>query len=387
MSITSPRCLQLTKFYPPVNGGIETTVRDIAEGLTRLHWSVEILCAHTERHTVHETGVIPVTRVASWGQVASTSIAPSLISRLLNRQGNQDVIHVHLPNPMANLALLLTRPRAKVVVHWHSDIIKQKHLLKLYAPLQEWLLKRADAILATSPPYAKSSPWLQPYMAKVRFVPSCIRDPRNFVTQEARQQRAASIRGTYPGKKIVFALGRMTYYKGFDVLVRAAQHLGDDTVILLGGKGELLGSLKAEAAALGVAEKVHFLGRVSDDDLPGYYEAADVFCLPSVMRSEAFGLVMVEAMAYGKPVVATRIPGSGVSWVNLHDETGLNAEPGDDIDLARTLSGLLNDPARAQALGAGGRSRFENYFSIDKMIDAVRAVYAEIGIQPISDRC
>jgi len=387
MSIPSLRCLQLAKFYPPVNGGIETTVRDIAEGLTRQYWSVEILCSHTERNTVHESAAIPVTRVASWGLVASTSLSPSLISRLFSRQSEQDVIHVHLPNPMANLALFLTRPRAKVVVHWHSDIVKQKRLLKLYAPLQSWLLKRADAIIATSPPYAESSPWLQHYMSKVRFVPSCIRDPRDSVNLQECQQRAAAIRAAYKGKKIVFALGRMIYYKGFDVLLRAARHLDNNTVVLIGGKGELLDTLKADATALGVSDKVHFLGRVTDDDLPGYYEAADVFCLPSLMRSEAFGLVMVEAMSYGKPVVATRIPGSGVTWVNMQDETGLNAEPGDDADLARALRTLLEDSVRAQALGDAGRRRFEENFTIDKMIDAILAVYAEIGIKPASGRC
>jgi len=222
---------------------METTVRDIAEGLTSQHWQVEVLCAHTERGTVRESGAIPVTRLGSVSEVASTSLTPSLFGELRRRQRHNDVVHVHLPNPMANLALLLTRPQAKVVVHWHSDIVKQKRLLKLYAPVQEWLLKRADAILATSPPYAQSSPWLQPHMHKVHFVPSCIRDPEQTVASADRQSRAAAVRAKFPGKKLVFALGRMTYYKGFDVLVAAARDLDDDTLVLLGGKGELLDRL------------------------------------------------------------------------------------------------------------------------------------------------
>lgn len=381
MTRHSGYCLQLTKFYPPVNGGIETTVRDIAEGLTARDWSVEILCANTERKTVEEAGPIPVTRVSSWGEVAKTSMTPSLVARLLSRQKYNDVIHVHMPNPMANLALLLTRPRAKLVVHWHSDIVKQQRLLKLYAPLQEWLLRRADAILATSPPYAQSSPWLRPYMGKVYFVPSCIRDPDDRIDEAARERIKASVKAAHPGKRIVFALGRMTYYKGFNVLIDAAQYLGDDTVILLGGKGELLDGLKAQAEQLGVAHKVWFLGRVSDKDLPGYYEAADVFCLPSLMRSEAFGLVMVEAMSHRKPVVATRIPGSGVTWVNVHGETGLNAEPGDARDLAATLQQVLDNPGMARAMGAAGRRRFEQNFTIGKMIDAVTETFRHIGVQ------
>jgi glycosyltransferase involved in cell wall biosynthesis len=377
---TPARCLQLTKFYPPVAGGMETTVRDIAEGLTAEQWKVEVLCANTEAATVSEAGNIPVTRVGAFAEVASTSLTPGLFSQLRRLQRRQDIIHVHLPNPMANLALLLARPSAKIAVHWHSDIVKQKRLLALYAPLQSWLLKRADVIFATSPPYAESSPWLQPHMDKVRFVPSCIRDPDVSVDTVARNRLAAEIRARYPSKKIVFALGRMTYYKGFDVLVDAAKYLDDNTVILLGGKGELLEELKQRANDSGVNEKIIFLGRVLDDELPGYYDAAHVFCLPSLMRSEAFGLVMVEAMSYRRPVVATRIPGSGVTWVNVHGETGLNAIPGDPQDLARTIKEVLDNPERAKALGEAGRRRFERHFTIDKMIDAITRSFAEIGV-------
>jgi glycosyltransferase involved in cell wall biosynthesis len=350
-------------------------VRDIAEGLTGRGWQVEVLCANTARETVHEAGAIPVTRVSSFGVVASTSMAPSLVWQLARQQQEQDVIHVHLPNPIANLALFLTRPKSKLVLHWHSDIVKQKHLLKLYAPLQAWMLRRADAIIATTECYAESSPWLQPYRHKVRFVPSCLRDPRATVDVAAAERRAAEIRNAHPGKKIVFALGRMIYYKGFDVLIRAARKLDDDTVVLLGGSGELQEPLRKLARELGVEHKVVFLGRVSDADLPAYYMAADVFCLPSLMRSEAFGLVMVEAMSFGTPVVATQIPGSGVTWVNVDGETGLNAQPGDDDDLARKLRELLDDPQRARAMGAAGRRRFEQHLTLEKMIDATLAAY------------
>jgi glycosyltransferase involved in cell wall biosynthesis len=359
---------------------METTVRDIAEGLATRKWQVEVLCANTGSDTVHEPGAIPVSRIGTVAEIASTSLTPGLFGELRRRLCHNDIVHVHLPNPMANLALLFAWPKAKVVLHWHSDIVKQKRLLKLYAPLQSWLLKRADAILATTPPYAQSSPWLQPHMGKVHFVPSCIRDPDSFVDSVDRQRRAAAVRARFPGKKLVFALGRMTYYKGFDVLIAAARDLDDDTVVLLGGKGELLNGLKAQARSLGVDHKVHFLGRVENEELPGYYEAADVFCLPSLMRSEAFGLVMVEAMSYRKPVVATRIPGSGVTWVNVHGETGLNAEPGDPADLARALKQLLNDPDLAKVLGGGGRRRFEQNFTLDKMIGALTQVYSSIGV-------
>ena len=378
----SLHCLQLTKFYPPVAGGIETAVRDIADGLSARDWKVAILCAHIERKTVHDGEAIPVTRVASWGQVASTSMTPSLIPWLRRLQGEQDVIHVHLPNPMANLALWLTKPKARLVVHWHSDIVKQKRMLKLYAPLQNWLLGRAQAIIATSPPYAESSPWLQAFKEKVHFVPLCVRDLRTSQDPARRQARAAEIRAEHGGRKIVFALGRMTYYKGFDVLVDAAATLDDDVVVLIGGDGELLPELRAKAQAAGIEGRVRFLGRVENDDLPAYYEAADLFCLPSLMRSEAFGLVMLEAMSCGKPVVATNIAGSGVPWVNVDGETGLNAQPGNASSLAHAIRRLLDDPALARRFGEGGRKRFEDHFTTEKMTDALVRVYARIGLSP-----
>lgn len=376
------RSLQLTKFYPPINGGIETAVRDIADGLAARRWQVEILCANVRHETIVESGPIPVTRVASWGQVASTSITPSLIPWLWRRQQGQHIVHVHLPNPMANLALWLTRPRAKLVVHWHSDIVKQKKLLKVYAPLQNWLLRRANAIIATSPPYAETSPWLQTHREKVHFVPLCVQDVGALSNTQARRERAAALRARYRGKKIVFALGRMTYYKGFDVLIDAAASLGNDTVVLIGGGGELLGTLRENVAAAGLSDRVHLLGRVKDAELPAYYEACDLFCLPSLMRSEAFGLVMLEAMSFGRPVVATNIFGSGVPWVNVHGETGLNAKPGDAASLAATLRQVLDDPALARRLGDGGRRRYETHFTIEKMTDALLGVYAGLGLVP-----
>lgn len=381
MPISDPKsgcCLQLTKFYPPINGGIETAVRDIAEGLSARGWQVEILCANTSRKTLVESGDIPIVRLASLGQVASTSITPSLIVWLWRHQRAQNVVHVHLPNPMANLALWLTRPRAKLVVHWHSDIVKQKKLLKIYAPLQEWLLRRADAIIVTSPPYAESSPWLQAYRSKVHTVPLCVRDVAKQGDVALQRERVANLRAKYAGKKIVFSLGRMTYYKGFDVLIDAAALLSDQVVFLIGGGGELLESLRAKVAAAGLVDCIHLLGRIDDDDLSAYYEACDLFCLPSLMRSEAFGLVMLEAMSFGRPIVATNIVGSGVPWVNVNDETGLNAEPGDSASLAAAISQILDNPILARRLGDGARRRYEEHFTIKRMTDALVRVYQHI---------
>lgn len=385
MTLPSHRCLQLTKFFPPVHGGIESTVWELTESLGRRGWQVDVLCANTTGRTVIDHMPYQVIRAASFGRLLATSMAPALIWQLLKRRREHDVIHVHLPDPLTNLALFIARPRARLVVHWHSDIVNQKRALKLYAPLQQWLLRRADAIIVTSPPYAQSSPWLQPFLDKIHVVPSSIRDP--LLNQgTALAERTASIRQRYAGKKIVFALGRMIYYKGFDVLIDAAAHLPDDVAVVIGGAGELLEPLRERVGALGLSGKVHMVGRIDDADIAAYFQAADIFCLPSLLRSEAFGLVLVEAMAHSRPIVATNIPGSGVSWVNVHEQTGLNVEPGDPSALAAALRRVLEDPALAASYGATGRRHFENRFRAEMMIDNVQNVYASVGVARPADQ-
>ena len=372
------KCLQISKFYPPVNGGIETTVKDISEGLTARGWQVDVVCANTSHLTsLDMIRSVQVMRISSLGVVASTSISPALIYELFKLRSKYDVYHVHLPNPMANLALFCVRPSSKIVLHWHSDVVKQTTLMKIYAPLQSWLLRRADVIISTTDAYAKSSPWLKPHLNKVRSIPSCINDPRESEDLEANKIRANIIRKEFGGKHIIFSLGRLIYYKGFDVLIKSLSLLDDDVTVLLGGTGELMDSLKGLAESIGVKHKIVFLGRVADDELAAYYLSCDLFCLPSVMRSEAFGLVMVEAMSFGKPVVATRILGSGVTWVNRHGETGLNARPGDYRDLAYCLKTLLSDQDLRKKMGEVARKRFEENFTTTEMIDATIKAYTK----------
>ncbi len=368
------KVLQLAKFYAPVPGGMETVTFDLTEGLSRAGVQVEVLCANTAASTVRE--VFPsgyaVVRSASLGRAFSMSLAPRLVWDLARMIGDHDIVHVHLPNPLANLALWLLRPRCRIVLHWHSDIIKQKRLLRLYEPLQRWLLERADAIIATSPVYADGSPWLRQYRDKVSVVPIGIRTGQMQVDAPLLDR----LRAQYAGKRIVFALGRLTYYKGFSSLVRAAASLPDDVVVLIGGEGELRDSLQNEIDALGLSARVRLLGNIAAADLGAYYTLADVFCLPSVARSEAFGVVLLEAMAHGKPIVATRIPGSGVSWVNVDGETGLNVEPGNPAELARALAQILADTEMALKYGRQGRERFQRFFTSDIMVRQVLEIYS-----------
>jgi rhamnosyl/mannosyltransferase len=235
------------------------------------------------------------------------------------------------------------------------------------------LLRRADAIIATSSSYAESSPWLQEFAEKVNIIPIGIQDPYKGLTTSSLKIHA--IRRQYGERRIIFALGRMTYYKGFDVLIDAAKYLPSDTVILIGGAGELLETYKQRVALNGLQDKVHFLGRVDNALLPAFFLASDIFCLPSTVRSEAFGVVMLEAMAAAKPIVACDIPGSGVSWVNQHGETGLNSPSGDARALASNIQRILDNPKIAERFGIAARKRFELEFTGQKMVNKTLDLY------------
>jgi len=362
----SMRILHFSKFYPPVMGGIESVAFELTEGMNRLGHRADVLCAHTERSTRIDTAALGYTivRAGSLGKLLSTSLAPAMVWHARRICDDYDVIDVQMPDPMAALALWFARPRAKLVVRWQSDVVKQRRALKLYQPLQRWLLRRADAIVATTPPYAESSPWLQEWKQKIEIIPNGISD----VAPSGSEALAERLRQQHAGKCLIFSLGRMTYYKGFDVLIDAAAALPDDCVVLVGGGGELLDAYRTQVASRGLAGKIAFLGRISDEETLAYYAAADVFCLASTVRAEAFGVVLLEAMAMGKPLVTADIPGSGVPWINIDGVTGFTTPVGNAAALAAALDSLLHDEALAQRMGAAARQRFLQHFTAPTMV-------------------
>lgn len=370
------RVLQLAKFYPPERGGIESVVHELAEGLGQLGWPTDVLCAHRHWRSVEERHAdgARVMRAGSFGTWLSTSMAPALIGHARRMLPAYDIVHVHMPNPLAALALWRTQPVARVVVHWHSDVISQRLSLLAYEPLQRWLLKRADAVIVTSQAYADASVPLQPWRHKLAVVPLGIGDNAS----RTEPGRVAALRARWPGRKIIFALGRMAPYKGFDVLIEAAGRLPDDAVVLVGGSGPLLGRHRAHVARLGLGHKVYFLGAVSEDDLTAYYQAAQVFCMPSLTRAEAFGVAQLEAMSARRPVVCSAIEGSGLPWVTLDGVTGLTVPPASSKALARALNELLSDSTLRLRLGSAARQRYLDHFTAQAMVDGVVDLYRRL---------
>lgn len=373
MDTKNLKILQLGKFYP-IRGGVEKVAFDLMMGLSEKQIYCDMLCAAEEGgdRIIRLNDYARLICSRTWVKACATMISPSMIFTLRRICKEYDIIHVHHPDPMACLALFLSGYKGKVVLHWHSDIQKQKFLLKLYRPLQQWLLRRADRIVGTSPVYLAESPFLTRVQGKTVCLPIGV-EPMVPVPEAVE-----AIRKQYPGKKIVFSLGRLVAYKGYRFLVAAAQYLKGDYVVLIGGTGALKEELQKEIEDLSLQDKVKLLGRVSDEDLPAYYGACDVFCMSSVQKTEAFGIVQIEAMSCGKPVVATRIPQSGVPWVNKEGMSGLNVEPGKARELARAIEQVTENTETYQRFSDGARKRYQEMFTKERMIERCLTIYMEL---------
>lgn len=367
------KILQFGKFYP-IRGGVEKVMYDLMQGLSERTIHCDMLCASTENYpagTYQLNAYTNLLVVSTKIKLAATTLAPGMLTRLRKIAHTYDLIHIHHPDPMACLALYCSGYKGKVILHWHSDILKQKALLKLYNPLQKWLIKRADRIVGTTPVYVEQSSFLRKAQNKVSYIPIGI------PALQPKPEHVKAIAAAYPGKSLVFSLGRLVDYKGYPYLIKAAQYLPEDVHILIGGKGPNHKALQELINQLGVGDQVTLLGFIKDEEIAAYYEASDIFCLSSIQKTEAFAIVQIEAMSLGKPVVSTDIPGSGVSWVNQHEKSGLIAPVKNAKALASAIAKSLS-PEHYDQLAQGSRQRFEASFTRDQMIDACLTQYAAL---------
>lgn len=368
--------LHVYKDYAPVVGGIENLVRSMAEAQAAAGHQVTVLVTRPEPGPGTDTveGGIRVIRARRLANLASTPISPGLV-RILPRL-RPDITHLQAPYPVAEAAWLLGG-RHPLVVSYQSDVVRQRVLGRLWAPCLRRLLDQADRILASSPNYVESSPFLRRVRGKVQVLPLGI-DPAPFLAAD----RAAARARYGDGPTLVF-VGRLRYYKGVDVLIDALAELPGPRLLVagVGPEGE---ALRARAEARGVADRVTWLGDVPDADLPGVYAAGDVFVLPAVARSEAYGLVLVEAMASGLPVLSTEL-GTGTSWINQDRRTGRVVAPRDAHALAGALRELLADPEGRAAMGAAARERALDALSAERMNRRLLALYAELVPGPTGE--
>jgi rhamnosyl/mannosyltransferase len=363
------RVLQLGKYYDPYMGGIETHLSLLC-GELRTQDEVEVLVCNTGRGTEHgEVKGIQVTRAGAWARAFSTEFCPGLIAEISRR--TFDVLHLHAPNPMGMLAYLLARkPRNhRLVITHHSDVVRQAGLRRALHPLFAMTMNRAHCIIASSPNYLETSVELAPYRDRVRVVPYGI-DPAPY--QEPNHARAGQQLRARFGERVLLAAGRLIYYKGFETLLEAMTQVEGHLVLI--GEGPLGSALRRKARTLGIEGRVTFAGAIHQSEMPGWYRAADAFVLPSIARSEAFGIVQLEAMAAGLPVVNTQLD-SGVPFVSIDGQTGLTVAPHDPTGLARAINKLLADRELRECFGRRAKERVNQLFTKARMIDHVRAIY------------
>lgn len=367
----SMRVLQVGKFYP-IRGGVEKVMWDLTRGLSGQGVDCDMLCACAagdmpKGGEVRFNGHGRVVCLRAFAKVAATMLCPSMISWLRRHAAQYDIVHIHHPDPMACLALWLSGYRGRVVLHWHSDILKQKALLKLYRPLQSWLIRRADLILGTTPVYVAGSPFLKDVQGKVSYVPIGI-DPVPLVQGLLEDD----------GQVTVFSLGRLVEYKGYEYLVDAARYLPENYRIVIAGDGPLRDELRARIDGAGLSGRVLMPGRISDEEKAEWFRKCDVFCLSSIMKTEAFAIVQIEAMSCGKPVVATSIPGSGVSWVNEHGVSGLNVPVADPEALAKAIVDITSDAGTYGRYSSNALRRYEACFTLSAMVSGCMEKYEMI---------
>lgn len=370
------KVLHISKYYPPYKGGIEDVCYNIVR-LLQKYRSIEqkVICFSGEKETTNEVyDGVEVFRVGSRTQIARQIITLSYRKELkkILLEFNPDIIHFHAPNPLIAYYLLSVIPsHTGLIVHWHSDIVAQRQLYKLVKKVEDRLLQRATIILATSPNYIEDSLPLQKYVHKVEVLQNFI-DPSKFSLTPELLKKVDKIKKQYNNMPILFFLGRHVYYKGIQFLIEAEPYITHNCVLLIGGKGELTEELKRKNRS----SRIHFLGRVDDEDLPMYYCASDIFVFPSVTKNEAFGVALAEAMYCKNAAITYTIKGSGVNWVSLHGVTGIESENGNIEQLSRAINTLLADTELRKTYAEAAKKRVEDNFTIEIIEERLKKLYS-----------
>ena len=364
-NVNSPgRILHIGKYYPPHVGGMETHLQYLVSYQSS-RMAVRVVVANDR--AVTRTEVLDgakITRVASYGTVASQPVCPSLPWKLAGR--GDSMVHLHLPNPWAAKAYLMSGHKGTLIVTHHSDTLGRSHLRKIVDPFMRRVMKRAAAIIVTSEQHLKNSEELAGFRDKCHVVPLGI-DVEAFKAE--RPEEVRSIHAEY-GRRLIVAVGRLVPYKGFEFLLKAMKNI--DAALLLIGTGPLQKQLETAITRLGIADKAHLLGHV-EDTVP-YYKAAQMLVLPSVSRAESFGLVQVEAMAAGIPVVNTELD-SGVPEVSLDGVTGLTVPPKNSEALAGAIKILLDNAQTREKYGQAASVRAREEFSAQRMAESTLRIY------------
>jgi glycosyltransferase involved in cell wall biosynthesis len=375
------KIVQTNKAYFPKIGGIETTTMNLSEGFMKQYDDVvvSVLSCNDKRsyRTVHNRiNNVDITYLPTFGFISSLPICPSYGAVLQTMKA--DILHIHEPFPLADLSFILfpwvRKNFSKIVVSWHSDIVRQKWALWMYRPLLRRFLKKVDTILVSNPNLVEYSDFLSHYKDKCKVVPHGIN--LNWVEDRtSRIQHIEQIQSKHAHPLVLF-VGRLVYYKGIQYLVDAMKQLPSASLVII-GSGPLEAKIKQQIIRYRLEKRITILPQLSEEELHSYYDACDVFVLPSIEKSEAYGLVQIEAMACGKPVISTELH-TGTSYINQHGTTGFVVPPRDSMSIANAIRTLTEDESLRCLMGKNAKARAVQEFTTEKMVERTYDVYKKL---------
>ncbi len=359
-------------YYPETVGGVEKVINEIAKGAVRhgIDTTVMTLSSSDEQEIVEIDGHV-VYRCKINFELSSTPFSFKAFSLFRQLSTNADIIHYHFPYPFADLMHFLSRIKKPTLVTYHSDIIKQKNMIKLYRPLKRWFLKNVDKIVATSPNYLKSSDILKKYKEKVKVIPIGI-DKYSYPEPDENKLKYYK---NLLGDKFFLFTGVLRYYKGLHILIEAA-HYVDDVPIIIVGAGPIEEELKEHAQRLGV-KNIYFMGYLPEEDKVTLLKLCYAKVFPSHLRSEAFGISLLEGAMYGKPMISSEI-GTGTTHINVDGETGIVVPPSDSAALGEAMRKLLDNPDLAAEYGRNAENRYKKHFTAKRMSREYFELYKSI---------
>lgn len=375
MSDSSMKVLHISKYFYPHDGGIESVCRDIMQALKK-HPEIEQMCLcfgdeRKKRYAGHMYG-FPIIRVAPFVTVKKQALSLKyyFILRKIIHRFQPDVVHVHFPNMLVCLFLLLIPKSFRLIIHWHSDIIEQKHLYRCFRFIEQRCLKRADLILATTEKYIDGSSALERWRSKCRVCPN-IADVEKYEMRPEDAGRIQQVKEKYKDP-IVFFIGRHVKYKGLELLIRAAELVRVPCHFVIAGTGPLTEKLKEMKG-----DNVSFIGRISDDELRIFFHASKILAFPSITKNEAFGVSLAEGMSCGLPAITFTIPGSGVNVVSIGGETGIEVARQTPEDLADGIVSLLSDENEYKRFSENAKTHIRKNFTRPVLEKALDDIYRE----------
>lgn len=372
------KILHISPYYLPHYGGIEQVSYDVVS-ILKEDFEQKVICFNDKRKTEKDKyDDIEIIRVGFLKKISSQAISLSYFFQLKKviHDFKPDYIHFHAPNPLISLYLMILikiYSKIKIVIHWHSDIIEQVNFYKLYRLLEKIFLKNSYKIIVTSKNYVEGSEALKKYKDKIKVIYNII-DENKINLKEDDLKEIDKIKKNYENKKIVFFIGVHRKYKGIKYLIESTKYLDDKYQILIAGKGVETEKLKKLAKG---NKKIKFLGRITDEEKKIYLYASDVFAFPSISKNEAFGVALAEALYCGLPAITFFIEGSGVSWVNRHEITGIEVENRNAKEFSKAIKAICENEELRDQYSTEGKKWIRNNFTKEKIKKNLLTLYRD----------